>query len=50
MLRARPPLALELGVELMHRVLTENPGRAFAVEWRWARERTASAAELVQVL
>ena len=30
----RPRLALELGEELMDRVLTENPGRAFAVEWR----------------
>lgn len=32
--RVRPRLARELGEELMHRVLTENPGRAFAVEWR----------------
>ena len=31
--RLRPRLALELGEELMDRVLTENPGRAFAVEW-----------------
>lgn len=30
----RPRLALELGEWLMNRVLTENPGRAFAVEWR----------------
>ncbi|WP_030948983.1 phosphotriesterase family protein [Streptomyces sp. NRRL S-646] len=30
----RPRLALELGEELVNRVLTENPGRAFAVEWR----------------
>ncbi|MGW7824758.1 hypothetical protein ACWGLF_43500 [Streptomyces puniciscabiei] len=30
----RPRLAPELGEELMNRVLTENPGRAFAVEWR----------------
>jgi len=30
----RPRLALELGEELVDRVLTENPGRAFAVEWR----------------
>ncbi|MFF4357232.1 phosphotriesterase [Streptomyces sp. NPDC001604] len=32
--RVRPRLARELGGELMNRVLTENPGRAFAVEWR----------------
>ncbi|MFF4800835.1 phosphotriesterase [Streptomyces sp. NPDC001351] len=32
--RVRPRLARELGEELMNRVLTENPGRAFAVEWR----------------
>ncbi|MGW2566464.1 phosphotriesterase family protein [Streptomyces sp. NPDC001537] len=32
--RIRPRLARELGEELMNRVLTENPGRAFAVEWR----------------
>jgi phosphotriesterase-related protein len=32
--RGRPRLALELGEELMDRVLTENPGRAFAVPWR----------------
>ncbi|RPF31169.1 phosphotriesterase-related protein [Streptomyces sp. TLI_185] len=32
--RVRPRLALELGEELIDRVLTENPGRAFAVEWR----------------
>ena len=32
--RVRPRLALELGEELMDRVLTENPGRAFAVRWR----------------
>ncbi|MGW2832475.1 phosphotriesterase family protein [Streptomyces sp. NPDC001286] len=32
--RVRPRLALELGEELMDSVLTENPGRAFAVEWR----------------
>lgn len=31
--RVRPRLALELGEELMDRVLTENPGRAFAVQW-----------------
>jgi 5-phospho-D-xylono-1,4-lactonase len=30
----RPRLALELGEELVHRVLTQNPGLAFAVEWR----------------
>ncbi|NUR00130.1 MAG: phosphotriesterase [Streptomyces sp.] len=32
--RIRPRLARELGEELMNRVLTENPGRVFAVEWR----------------
>lgn len=32
--RVRPRLALELGEELTDRVLTENPGRAFAVRWR----------------
>ncbi|WP_406438254.1 phosphotriesterase [Streptomyces sp. NBC_01613] len=32
--RVRPRLALELGEELTDRVLTVNPGRAFAVEWR----------------
>ncbi|MEV6942210.1 phosphotriesterase [Streptomyces sp. NPDC051172] len=32
--RIRPRLARELGEELMNRVLTDNPGRAFAVEWR----------------
>ncbi|MFD8303694.1 phosphotriesterase [Streptomyces sp. NPDC059690] len=32
--RVRPRLALELGEELMDRVLTENAGRAFAVRWR----------------
>ncbi|GAA2475560.1 phosphotriesterase [Streptomyces longisporus] len=31
--RIRPRLARELGEELMNRVLTDNPGRAFAVEW-----------------
>ncbi|WP_264933933.1 phosphotriesterase [Streptomyces sp. A012304] len=32
--RVRPRLALAVGEELVARVLTENPGRAFAVEWR----------------
>jgi phosphotriesterase-related protein len=32
--RVRPRLARELGEELVNRVLQENPGRAFAVEWR----------------
>ncbi|MFI2642358.1 phosphotriesterase [Streptomyces sp. NPDC018610] len=32
--RLRPRLAAELGEELVERVLTENPGRAFAVDWR----------------
>ncbi|MFC8513423.1 phosphotriesterase [Streptomyces sp. NPDC057257] len=32
--RVRPRLALELGEELVDRVLTENPGRAFAADWR----------------
>ncbi|MDF2265213.1 phosphotriesterase [Streptomyces coacervatus] len=32
--RVRPRLAWELGEELTNRILTENPGRAFAVEWR----------------
>ncbi|MFE7853612.1 phosphotriesterase [Streptomyces sp. NPDC057403] len=32
--RVRPRLALELGEELTDHVLTENPGRAFAVRWR----------------
>ncbi|MFF4255462.1 phosphotriesterase [Streptomyces sp. NPDC001663] len=32
--RVRPRLARELGAELTDRVLTANPGRAFAVEWR----------------
>ena len=32
--RVRPRLARELGDELTDRVLTANPGRAFAVEWR----------------
>ncbi|MGW3117572.1 phosphotriesterase family protein [Streptomyces sp. NPDC001107] len=32
--RIRPRLARELGEELINRVLTENPARAFAVEWR----------------
>jgi predicted metal-dependent phosphotriesterase family hydrolase len=32
--RVRPRLVLELGEELTDRVLTVNPGRAFAVNWR----------------
>jgi phosphotriesterase-related protein len=32
--RVRPRLVHALGEELVGRVLTENPGRAFAVEWR----------------
>ncbi|GAA4060022.1 phosphotriesterase [Streptomyces shaanxiensis] len=32
--RMRPRLALALGEELVERVLTDNPGRAFAVDWR----------------
>ncbi|MEV5343717.1 phosphotriesterase [Streptomyces sp. NPDC052676] len=31
--RVRPRLEAELGSELVARVLTENPGRAFAVDW-----------------
>ncbi|QIJ61133.1 phosphotriesterase [Streptomyces sp. JB150] len=31
--RVRPRLAAELGAELVTRMLTENPGRAFAVDW-----------------
>jgi phosphotriesterase-related protein len=32
--RMRARLALAVGEELVGRILTENPGRAFAVEWR----------------
>ncbi|MFD5128592.1 phosphotriesterase family protein [Streptomyces olindensis] len=32
--RVRPRLAHAVGEELVGRILTENPGRAFAVEWR----------------
>ncbi|MEU0070162.1 phosphotriesterase [Streptomyces sp. NPDC006332] len=32
--RIRPRLALALGEELVRRILTQNPGRAFGVEWR----------------
>ncbi|MER5935715.1 phosphotriesterase [Streptomyces sp. NPDC001928] len=32
--RVRPRLALALGEELAERVLTDNPGRAFAADWR----------------
>ncbi|AYC43345.1 phosphotriesterase family protein [Streptomyces griseorubiginosus] len=31
--RVRPRLAVELGEEAVRRILTDNPGRAFAVEW-----------------
>ncbi|WSX63305.1 phosphotriesterase [Streptomyces sp. NBC_00986] len=32
--RVRPRLAVELGEELVGRVFTENPAKAFSVEWR----------------
>jgi predicted metal-dependent phosphotriesterase family hydrolase len=32
--RVRPRLELALGKDLVERMLTENPGRAFAVDWR----------------
>lgn len=32
--RVRPRLALALGEELVERVLVDNPGRAFAADWR----------------
>ncbi|MER6068519.1 phosphotriesterase [Streptomyces sp. NPDC001817] len=32
--RVRPRLAAELGAESADRILTEHPGRAFAVDWR----------------
>nr|WP_206326649.1 phosphotriesterase [Streptomyces sp. S3(2020)] len=32
--RVRPRLAAEIGAELVERVMSENPGRALAVEWR----------------
>lgn len=32
--RVRPRLEAELGVSVVERVLTENPGRAFGIEWR----------------
>jgi phosphotriesterase-related protein len=32
--RVRPRLALAVGEELVARILTENPGRAFGLEWR----------------
>ncbi|MFD9391363.1 phosphotriesterase [Streptomyces sp. NPDC060000] len=32
--RVRPRLALAVGEELVARILTENPGRAFGVDWR----------------
>jgi len=31
--RVRPRLAAELGAELVERIMSENPGRALAVEW-----------------
>ncbi|WP_141203469.1 phosphotriesterase family protein [Streptomyces griseorubiginosus] len=31
--RVRPRLAVDLGEEAVRRILTDNPGRAFAVEW-----------------
>ncbi|MFL4946528.1 phosphotriesterase [Streptomyces sp. MMS24-I31] len=31
--RVRLRLEAELGTDLVHRILTENPGRAFAVDW-----------------
>ncbi|MFD7275544.1 phosphotriesterase [Streptomyces sp. NPDC059862] len=32
--RVRPRLSLALGEELVARILTDNPGRAFAADWR----------------
>jgi phosphotriesterase-related protein len=32
--RVRPRLEATLGRDLVDRVLIDNPGRAFAVEWR----------------
>ncbi|MBB6417960.1 hypothetical protein HDC93_003554 [Streptomyces sp. AK010] len=32
--RARPRLVHAVGEELVERILTENPGRAFGTEWR----------------
>ncbi|MFJ9868951.1 phosphotriesterase [Streptomyces sp. NPDC101165] len=32
--RVRPRLREALGAELVHRILTEHPGRAFAVDWK----------------
>lgn len=32
--RVRPRLAVELGAELVVRILAQNPGRAFGVQWR----------------
>ncbi|MCT9082783.1 phosphotriesterase family protein [Streptomyces fulvoviolaceus] len=32
--RVRPRLTVELGEELVARILTRNPGRAFGVQWR----------------
>ncbi|WP_043677721.1 phosphotriesterase family protein [Streptomyces xylophagus] len=39
--RVGPRLAVELGEELVRRVFTENPARAFAVEWRLSSEPVA---------
>jgi phosphotriesterase-related protein len=32
--RVRPRLVHAVGEELVGRILTENPGRAFGTEWR----------------
>jgi phosphotriesterase-related protein len=32
--RVRPRLEADLGRDLVRRILTDNPGRAFAAEWR----------------
>ncbi|GGW28720.1 hypothetical protein GCM10010340_02950 [Streptomyces griseoloalbus] len=32
--RLRPRLAQAVGAEAVDRILTVNPGRAFAVDWR----------------
>jgi phosphotriesterase-related protein len=32
--RVRPRLEAELGTDAVDSILAENPGRAFAVEWR----------------
>jgi len=33
--RVRPRRELALGTDLVEQIITENPGRAFAVEWTW---------------